>query len=456
VALTIRARLTLWYTLVLLATLVATAVVLTAVHGRLGLGRIDRGLEGNLVTATIGIDHELNEGLDVAQGVADALAELELPGTGVAILDEAGRLLGTRASGVATLSETALRGVGEQAISFPLDSGVVRARASSHMRRGHTVRLVVWTSLASFDAERATVRGTLWVAMPIGLLFAAAGGWVIGWRSLAPLSSMARQANAIDDRRLDTRLVVRSTGDELSALASAFNSLLDRLALAFHAQRRFMADASHQLRTPLSITRTAAQVTLARPDRPVHEYRESLATVAQQTERMTRMVDDMFELALADLDARPLQLEEVYLDEIVNECVGAARVLATERAVRVVARTTADVQMQADQSLLRQMILNLVENAVRHTPPGGSVQVALDADADRAHIAVSDTGPGIPESDRERIFERFVRLDATGADGGGGLGLPIARWVAQLHRGTLGLERTGPTGSRFVATLPLQ
>ena len=168
------------------------------------------------------------------------------------------------------------------------------------------------------------------------------------------------------------------------------------------------------------------------------------------------MVDDMFELALADLDARPLQLEEVYLDEIVNECVSSARVLANDRAVSVAARTPVDVQMQADQSLIRQMILNLVENAVRHTPAGGSVQVAVEANADRAQIAVSDTGPGIPETERERIFERFVRLEANASHGGGGLGLPIARWVAQLHRGTLALESTGPGGSCFVAVLPLR
>jgi signal transduction histidine kinase len=318
------------------------------------------------------------------------------------------------------------------------------------------MRLVVWSSLMPFEAERATLMRTLWVAMPVGLLLAVAGGWVIGWRLLSPLSDMARQANAIDDRRLDGRLVVPRTGDELSALAVAFNNVLERLATALQAQRRLMADASHQLRTPLSIARTAAQVTLAQDQRAVEEYRESLGTVARQTERLTRMVDDMFELALADLDARPLQLEEVYLDEIVNECVSSARVLANDRQVSVAARTPADVQMQADQSLLRQMILNLVENAVRHTPAGGSVQVAVRADDHRAEIAVCDTGPGIPDSDRERIFERFVRLDTSGSVGGGGLGLPIARWVAQLHRGTLALESTGPGGSRFVAVLPLR
>ena len=455
-ALTIRTRLTLWYSLVMLATLVAGGTVLSIVHMRLGLNHVDRGLEGNLVTAAIGIDHELDEGLDLLQGAADALSELELPGTGIAILDSQGAVLGTRASGIPTPPETTLRAVDVQPITVVLQAHPLRARAISHEHRGYACRLVVWTSLVPFHAERATVLRTLWLSMPVGLLLATAGGWIIGWRLLAPLSSMVRQANAIDDRRLDARITVPGTGDELSTLATAFNNLLERVAAAFQAQRRFMADASHQLRTPLSIARTAAQVTLAKPDRSDAEFRESLATVARQTERLSRMVDDMFELALSDLDARPLQREEVYLDEIVNECVASARVLAADREVEVAARTPSDVQMQADQSLLRQMILNLVENAVRHTPAGGSVQVAVEADAHQAQIAVSDTGPGVPASDRERIFERFVRLDANGSDGGGGLGLPIARWVAELHRGTLALESTGAGGSRFVAVLPLR
>jgi heavy metal sensor kinase len=456
VALTVRARLTIWYSLVTLLTLLAAALVLSAVHRRLSLNRIDRGLEGNLVTARIGIDHELDEGLDPPHAADDALSELELPGSGVAILDAQGKLLGARASGVVTLPETMLRQARFESVSIAVDGGAVRIRAIDHERRGYRLRLVVWSPLAPFDAERATLMRTLWLAMPVGLLFAAVGGWVIGWRLLAPLSGMARQANAIDDRRLDARLSVPATDDELGILGSAFNSLLDRLTVAFHAQRRFMADASHQLRTPLSIARTAAQVTLAQQDRTVEEYRESLATVARQAERLTRMVDDMFELALADLDARPLQLEEVYLDEIINECVSSARVLASDRAVSLGACAPADLQMRADQNLLRQMILNLVENAVRHTPAGGSVQVAVEAHSDRAQITVSDTGPGIPDSDKERIFERFVRLGPNASNGGGGLGLPIARWVAQLHHGTLALESTGPSGSRFVAVLPLR
>ena len=267
--LAIRTRLTLWYSLVMLATLAASGTVLSVVHMRVGLNRVDRGLDGNLVTARIGIDHELDEGLDMRQGTADSLSELELPGSGVAFLDAQGVVLGTRASGVATPAAATRRQAGETPVSIVVDGQAVRIRAAVHARRGYAVRVVVWTSLAPFYAERATVMRTLWQSMPVGLLLAAVGGWVIGWRVLAPLSRMVRQANAIDDRRLDARLTVPGTGDELSALATAFNSLLERLAVAFHAQRRFMADASHQLRTPLSIARAAAQVTLAQADRSV-------------------------------------------------------------------------------------------------------------------------------------------------------------------------------------------
>jgi len=453
-ALTIRTRLTVWYTLVLFVTLAATAVALIVLHARLGLNRIDRGLADTLVTVRYGLDHEFDEGLDLAPAVADALSELEVPGTGVAILDPAGRVVGARASAVSMLQQQQIGEVAAAAGPLTLNDGGVRARATPHTHGAQAVIAVVWTSLAPFEAERATVRRTLLLVMPAGLLLAALGGWAVSWRALSPLAAMAQQAHAIDDRLLDARLVVGNTNHELSALALAFNGLLDRLGHALQAQRRFMADASHQLRTPLSITRIAAQVTLAQDDRSVDEYRSSLQTVAQQTERMTRMVDDMFSLALADLDARPLQLEEIYLNELVTECVQAAQMLARDRAVSVRATTPADVQMQADESLVRQMILNLVENAIRHTPPHGSVHVSLDADPDRARIAVSDTGAGIPAGERERIFERFVRLDASSGHGGGGLGLPIARWVAQLHRGTVTLEASGPGGSLFVVVLP--
>jgi signal transduction histidine kinase len=265
---------------------------------------------------------------------------------------------------------------------------------------------------------------------------------------------MARQAEAITPDRPDARLSCPNRVDELGTLAASFNALLDRLAGALHIQRQFMADASHQLRTPISIARTAAQVTLARGERSEAEYRDALAVIATQTRRLAEMIDRMFMLALADLNARPLQLSDFYLDELLTDCTRTAQLLGAERGLTIRAETPVEVPFRGDEDLLRQMVLNLVENAMRHTPAGGAVDVTLALQNGTLRVAVSDTGSGIAESDRSRIFERFVRLETPESTGGGGLGLPIARWVAEAHRGSLHLESSGPTGSRFVVILP--
>jgi signal transduction histidine kinase len=193
------------------------------------------------------------------------------------------------------------------------------------------------------------------------------------------------------------------------------------------AQRQFMADASHELRTPVSVARTAAQVMLDREGRSEQEYRESLTIVAEQTGRLKRMVDDMFLLARAEASTRPIEPSELYLDELIDECTRAVRVLADARGVEVRTDTEGEVPWVGDENLLRQLILNLLENALAHTPKGGCVTVGLTADTDAAQISVTDSGPGVPREDRERVFERFVRLADRATHTGAGLGLPIAR-----------------------------
>jgi signal transduction histidine kinase len=322
----------------------------------------------------------------------------------------------------------------------------------------------------------------------MALIVAALGGWWIGRRALDPLASMAGQATGISDRTPDARLTISNPADELGQLGRAFNALLDRLAHGLHAQRQFMADASHQLRTPVSVIRTAAQVTLGRSGRAESDYRESLGIVAEQSARLTRMVDDMFLLARADADGRPLERADFYLDELIGECVRAVRVVADQRQVQVdatvttaataagagAARTTAvasdtpagaaahgvEVLFRGDEALLRQMLTNLLDNAVSHTPAGGRVTVSLRVEPSAIVLEVADSGRGIPAADRERIFERFVRLGITkrSGSGGAGLGLPIARWIAEAHGGTLTLasdaDATASAGSHFVVRLP--
>jgi heavy metal sensor kinase len=288
-------------------------------------------------------------------------------------------------------------------------------------------------------------------------MLAAGVCWWAASRALAPVTAMAAQAEAITADAMDVRLATGPASDEIGQLAGAFNKLLDRVRAALQTQRQFMANASHELRTPISVARTAAEVTLNRRDHNTEaDYREALEIVEAQTRRLGRMVDDMLMLASADSGSAPLRRSTLYLDELALDCVRTLSVIAEQKDVRLNLRGASDVLADADEELVRQLLTNLIENAIKHTPSGGSVTVALVADGTAATITVSDTGPGIPERDWARVFDRFIRLDpARDSASGAGLGLPIARWIAHLHGGTLTLQRGPSGGCEFVARLPV-
>ena len=212
-----------------------------------------------------------------------------------------------------------------------------------------------------------------------------------------------------------------------------------------------MADASHELRTPVSVVRTAAEVTLAREVRPAEEYREALVIVGEQASRLSRLVDAMFLLSRAEAHGVPLRREFLNLDDLLAESARALRVLANQRAVTVTTNGDQEVGVTGDDALLRQMIGNLLDNAIRHAASNGSVMASLARSADRVSLRITNDGPSIAVADRERIFERFVRI---GSSDGAGLGLPIARWIAEAHQGTLRLEESEPGSTTFVVTLP--
>jgi signal transduction histidine kinase len=196
-------------------------------------------------------------------------------------------------------------------------------------------------------------------------------------------------------------------------------------------------------------------VTLAQPSRDEAEYRDALDLVGREARRLARMVDDMFLLARADAAGLRPQRSPLYLGELLAECAREASVLGATRGVRVESRGDDDLPLAGDERLLRQCVMNLLGNAVRHSPRAACVRVEVGADQEGYDVHVVDAGPGIPEADRERIFERFVRLDASGrASDGAGLGLPIARAIAQAHGGTLVLARSDASGSTFRLRLP--
>jgi signal transduction histidine kinase len=200
--------------------------------------------------------------------------------------------------------------------------------------------------------------------------------------------------------------------------------------------------------------RTAADVTLSQPVRDEEDYREALATVSQQTSRLTRLVDDMLVLARADAGGYPVIMAPVDLTGVVHDCIRELSVRADDKAIAIRSELE-PIALRGDEALLRRMLSNLLGNALTYTPRGGTVTVTLARSDDGVVLRVADTGPGIAPEDRERVFERFVRLDAARTTGGAGLGLAIARWVAEAHGGGVRILSSGPGGSVFAATLPV-
>lgn len=452
--LTIRARLSLWFGLVLLVVLLATAVATLWLQAQVSLARVDDRLAAAAVSVSGVLQNEIDEGLALPQASADMAAELALANEGYAVIGAAG-VLASRPGQQGAPSDSFLVGAGDALQTIDAQTGRVRARRTALSYRGHAVTIVTWTSLAPVDVEHRNIQRAMLLGIPLAVGLAILGGLALSRRALRPLDEMAHQAATLDERGQVTRLRGFNPRDELGTLGLAFNSLLERLDRALQQQRAFMADASHQLRTPVSVVRTTAQVTLGRTDRSSEEYREALEVVARQAERLSRLVDDMFTLARADAGGRPLQPVPLYLDELVEECVADVASLAATKQVTVRAVTHGEVSSVGDEHLLKQLLSNLLDNAVRHTPPSGAIDVTLTRAGSVARILVSDTGPGIRAADGERVFERFVRLETSSNGSGGGLGLPIARWIAHAHGGTLTVDTSGAGGGRFVVTLPL-
>jgi len=321
-------------------------------------------------------------------------------------------------------------------------------------------------------AVLARVRNTLLLAIPFALAITVLAGYALARRSLAPMDEMAASAARISAATLNERLPVVNPLDELGRLATVINDLLGRVDDAFRTQKQFVADASHELRTPIAIVRGEADVTLQRDTRDEGEYREALAIIRDESVRLTRIVDDLFLLARADA-ASPLDRHErVPVLELLVAGVRSVRTIAEERRIRLelVRVYTQDepLMVDGDPALLRRLLLNLLDNALKHTPANGVITVTLDGTVTRVVFAVADTGPGIPAALRPRIFDRFVRGDgesdaditvahshmsAVPTASGAGLGLAIAQAIAQAHGGQILLDDTS-AGATFRVTLP--
>ena len=295
---------------------------------------------------------------------------------------------------------------------------------------------------------------TLLILVPLGVGLAAAGGYIMARAALRPVDEMSSAARRIDAEALARRIAVRGTGDELDRLADTLNGMLARLENTFTEMRRFSADAAHELRSPLTALKGTLEVTL-RADRSGEDYRAALVSALEEVERLIRLAEDL--LLLSRSTAGPESPRaRVELEPLVLEVADIGARLGKDRGVAVRVGPVAPLAVLGDVGALRRVVLNLVENGVKYTPPGGRVELSVVADGAEAAVAVEDTGPGIDEADAARVFEAFVRLDAARAreTGGSGLGLAIARSIVIAHRGTIAVERAPGGGARFTIRLP--
>ena len=320
---------------------------------------------------------------------------------------------------------------------------------------GIPYRVIVSASLEPIHAALAELRRKLAIGLPLALLLAGLGAWLVATRALRPLDAVAAQARRITENNLNTRIEAAGAAAELDVVIAALNDLLSRLDRSFEAMRRFVADASHELRTPVSVIRGEADVALSR-ERPAAEYREVLTIVLDESRRLSVLVDDLLNLARADAGPTPLELHDFYLNELVADCCRGFRTIAGSRGLTLECISAADMQYRGDERLLRRLVTNLLDNALRYTPAGGTVTVSLETGLDTVRILVADTGIGIPAEHASRVFERFYRTDEarSRAAGGFGLGLSMVRWIAEAHRGQAACVSEPGRGSTFTVSLP--
>ncbi len=475
----VRVRLTLWYSLVLAFILICLAVFTYFLYRHNALQRTDSDIAqlSDAFITTLNAELANENGPNGFRDAATAaMQEHRFRETYFALLDSSGHLILTSLD-LPNLdnSRTPLTADFFSSKAFQsLLTNVANphslrtiAMGKDHLRvflralsaGGNVYDLVVVQSLHAQRELMEDIRNTFLWAIPIALLLSALGGYFLARKSLAPIASMASQARGMGAANLHQRLSVSNERDELGQLAQTFNALLERLENSFEQQRRFMADASHELRTPVAILRGEAEVTLSRAERSPAEYRETLSILQEESQRLAHIIEDLFTLARADAGQYPLTPTQVHLDEVAAEALVRARSLAASKRIHLTSAIEPNLPLFGDKSLLGRMLLNLLDNAIKYSPPDATVALACGRSGDNYVVSVSDNGPGIPKELQPRIFERFFRADkarsrSDGDTGGAGLGLSIARWIAEAHQGQLILTCSADSGSTFTATLP--
>lgn len=456
----IRARLTAWFATVL-------GTVLVVLSGAIWWDLHDSvhdTIDENLLRRVEAITRFLN-----APGTSQSFEELRKDLREYVALDPGWNLIRIRdAKGVQLYRSDAF-----DAAAIPGSSGAAVSASGDYrdlVMRDQPVRLLtaeVMVRGAPYVVDVAWPTGELrevvdefrWavlILIPCGIVAAAVGGYWISRRAMAPVDRITLTARAITADRLSRRLEVPPTGDELQRLSETLNEMLGRLEAAFTETTRFTADASHELRTPVALIRTSAEVALRRSRSP-DEYREALEFILREAERTSTLIQDLLTLTRADAGVEALQRAPVDLAAMLNDMRAQVAAMCEGRGLGMEMETPAQpVAVDGDRAALGRLVLLLVDNAVKYTPAPGEVRVSVESAGAKAVLGIADTGIGIAGGDLPHVFDRFYRADKARSrdSGGAGLGLSIAKWIVERHNGRITIGSTPGRGSSVRVEFP--
>ncbi len=456
----VRSRLTLWYVLVL-ATLLASYAGVASLFLFLSLREdFDHNLLQDVETVEGMLTKESNGLVSLHASHPDA-AEPRI-GHFIEVWSPEGSLLYRSAAlqgqtlGSPPGPEEGLHDPTPATTQLPNGTRVRLASSVYHVEDQRVVLRVayseerLWRELGEFGE-------VLLLGFPIAVLLAGFGGYALARKALSPIDMMAIQTKKISAEKLGDRLSIENPEDELGKLGTVFNDMLGRLQAAFDQLRRFTADASHELRTPLTAIRSVGEVALQDQRSPA-EYRDVIGSMLEEVDRLTRLSESLLALSRADAGHVQLQREDIPLVDLAKEASSVVEVLAEEKRQQIDIEGDPNLFVFVDRLILRQAMVNLLDNAIKYSPPGSQILVRVQSEGDKqVFLDVVDQGPGIPSEHQAYVFDRFYRVDRarTREWGGAGLGLSITRWAVEAHGGDISFKSEEGQGSTFRVSLPV-
>ena len=442
----IRTRLTLWY--------LAVIVVLLLIFSSVAYFMLDYTLYNNLDNTLQNRANSLNSPTYVVPKSNELLMSFDANGNET---QEVGGVT-VDTSKLSSLIKKAIAGQNTYLSATDTENHNIRLYATSFLNpfNGQPIVIIVGQTTSEITDVLHTFVYVIVIAMVAIIILAGIGGLFLAERALKPVQQITKTAQNIEGSDLSQRINVK-TDDELGMLASTLNEMIGRLEESFNRQRQFTADASHELRTPLAIMQAEATLALSK-ERSPDDYRKSLETISQESDYMSSVIGKLLFLARSDAGKEQLTFEDVELKGLITGLASNIEALAQDKGIKFAVDAKEELTVSGDKVKLRQLFINILENAVRYTPADGHISVSLVKQESDAVISISDTGIGISPEHLPHIFERFYRVDKARAraDGGVGLGLAIAKIIAESHKGNIEVESELGKGTTFTISIPVK